>query len=233
MKTTLNFLSAGAAQGLINDLQGAMTDNTGATLEGRFGAVGAMKEAFDAGEPCDLIVLTAKMIDDMAAASQVWSGSMASLGKVYTGVAVRYGDGEPDVSTPDALREALRMADEIFFPDPQRATAGIHFASVLRQLGVHDELAPRFRTFPNGATAMRELAAATTPRPIGCTQVTEIRYTPGVHHVALLPREFELATVYSAAVTQRAAQPELARRFIAMLTDLSHAQQRQQAGFEA
>ena len=35
--------------------------------------------------------------------------------------------------------------------------AGIHFVGVMRALGVHDALQPRFRTAPNGATAMREL----------------------------------------------------------------------------
>jgi hypothetical protein len=62
---------------------------------------------------------------------------------------------------------------------------------------------PRCRTFPNGATAMRELAAAGTPRSIGCTQVTEIRYTEGVDLVGALPPPFELATVYTAASRRR------------------------------
>lgn len=233
MTQTLNFLSAGAAQALVKALQPLLTQQTGAASAGRFGAVGAMKEAFDAAEPCDLIILTEAMIGAMETAGAVRPGSARPLGRVRTGVAVRHGDARPEVGTPDALRAALLAADAIYFPDPQRATAGIHFASVMRQLGVHDELAPRFRTFPNGATAMRELAAATTPHPIGCTQVTEILYTEGVDLIALLPPQFELATVYTAAVTSRATQPELAARMVDLITGPASADLRQRSGFEA
>jgi molybdate transport system substrate-binding protein len=231
MSTTLRFLSAGAAQGLIKDLQPALAEEAGAELQGRFGAVGVIQEAFAAHEACDFIVLTQGMIDAMQAAGTVRPGSARALGRVFTGVAVRHGDAHPDASTPAALRSALLAADTIYFPDPLKATAGIHFARVLRELGVHDELAPRFRTFPNGAAAMRELAAASTPHPLGCTQVTEILYTPGVDLAALLPAPFELATVYTAAVVQRAQQPELAARFIGLLTGPAAAGLRQRSGF--
>lgn len=233
MAQTLNFLSAGAAQALVKALQPTLTQQTGAASTGRFGAVGAIKEAFDADEPCDLIILTEAMISAMEAAGTVRKGSARPLGRVRTGVAVRRGDARPAVGTPEALRAALLAADAIYFPDPVRATAGIHFASVMRQLGVHDALASRFRAFPNGATAMRELAAATSPNPIGCTQVTEILYTEGVDLIALLPPQFELATVYTAAVAHRAAQPELAARFVDLIAGPASAELRQRSGFEA
>ncbi|MFY9512546.1 MAG: substrate-binding domain-containing protein, partial [Rubrivivax sp.] len=157
--------------------------------------------------------------------------SRVPLGQVLTGVAVRSGTALPDVHTPDALRAALLAADAIYFPDPVRATAGIHFANVMRQLGVHDTLLPRFRTFPAGAIAMRELAADTSANPIGCTQVTEIKYTPGVQLVGDLPKAFELATVYTAAVRSKAGAPELAARFAALLGGEASAALRRDGGF--
>lgn len=230
--TTLNLLSAGAALGLVKSLEARFAAETGATLNARFGAVGAMREAFFAGEPCDVILLTDAMIDTLAQDGHAVGAGRAPLGRVRTGVAVRAGDPHPDVASADALRAALRAADAIYFPDPQKATAGIHFANVMRQLGVLETLAPRFHAHPNGATAMRELAAAKSPRPIGCTQVTEIRYTPGVELVGLLPQEFELATVYTAAPATRAADPALAARFIALVTGADTQALRAGGGFE-
>jgi molybdate transport system substrate-binding protein len=136
------------------------------------------------------------------------------------------------VGTPEALAAALRAADVVHYPDPQRATAGIHFAKVLRELGLDGELQDRIRTFPNGATAMRELAASSASNPIGCTQVTEILFTPGVDLVGLLPPQFELATVYTAAVPVRASHPALAAGFIEMMTAPDTAALRQRCGFE-
>ena len=129
------------------------------------------------------------------------------------------------------MRAALLAADALYFPDPRQATAGIHFASVLDRLGVSEELAPRLHPLPNGATAMRELAASQSVRPIGCTQVTEILITPGVTLVGALPPGYGLATVYTAAVAANADEPGHARRLIAILAGEVTREARARAGF--
>jgi molybdate transport system substrate-binding protein len=80
---------------------------------------------------------------------------------------------------------------------------------------------------------MREMAATDAPRLIGCTQVTEILYTPGITLVAPLPAGFGLATVYTAAVSAKAADSALAARFITMMTGAESAALRAAGGFEA
>ena len=79
---------------------------------------------------------------------------------------------------------------------------------------------------------MQELAAAGTSRPIGCTQVTEILATPGVSLVGPLPREFELATIYTAAVATHARRPREARHLAAMLAGEAARHVRTRIGFE-
>ena len=229
---TLHLLSAGAAQGLVRALEPRVAAELGARLEGRFGAVGAMQALFDAGDPCDVLILTDAMIVSQGTRGMVNADTRVPLGRVRTGVAVRHGDAPPDVSTPDALCAALLAADTIYFPDPQKATAGIHFMKVLEALGIDARVRDRLRPHPNGATAMRELAAAPSLRPIGCTQVTEILYTPGVDLVAPLPTQFELATVYTAAVSARAADPTLAARFTSLLSSDEALALRRAGGFE-
>ena len=231
--TTLHLLCAGAAQGLVYALQTRWLDGTGSTLGGRFGAVGAMQEALLAGEPCDVFVSTDKLIGELIEAGWLRTGSRAVLGRVDTGIAVRAAAPHPDVATPEELQAALLAADAIYFPDPLRATAGIHFAGVMRELGLFDTLAPRFRTYPNGATAMREMAANAAPNLIGCTQVSEILFIDGVELVAALPARFELATTYTAAVSASATDPAQAQRFIEMLAGAESQALRAAAGFRA
>ena len=228
----LNILSGGAAQSVVNALAGDFRAATGYELECTFGAVGAMKEKLLAGAPADLLILTQALIAGLAADGRVLSDSCADLGRVRTGVAVRSGDPLPAIASADALRGTLLAAEGIFFPDPQKATAGIHFAQVLDTLGIRGEVAPRLKTYPNGATAMRELAQAQGEKLVGCTQVTEIKNTPGVVLVGLLPAEFELATVYCAGVCTGAAAPAAARRFIELLAGESSRALRIKAGFE-
>jgi molybdate transport system substrate-binding protein len=226
--TRLQVLSAGAAHGVV----GALAEQAGFEVAGSFGAVGAMREKLLAGEPADLVILTRAMIDELAASGHVLADSRADLGTARTGVAIRAGDLAPRVGAADGLREALLAADEIYCPDPEKATAGIHFAKVLEGLGIRQLVAGRLRAHPNGATAMRELAASRAEHPIGCTQITEILNTPGAALVGPLPREFELATVYSAAVGARAAEPRAAKEFVALLSSETTRELRRRAGFE-
>ena len=67
---------------------------------------------------------------------------------------------------------------------------------------------------------------------LGCTQITEIKYTPGVTLVGALPEDLGLATTYSAAVAALALQPALAQRFVALLTGSDTRALRVAAGFE-
>ena len=219
--------------GLVKALTPQWLALSGATVNGRYGAVGAMKEALLAGEPCDVMVVTDSMVASLVAGGSLRASGVGALGRVRTGLAVPSGSPRPDVHTPEALRDALLAADAIYFPDPERATAGIHFAKVMRELGIFELLAPRFRTHPNGATAMREMAAAGGPRAIGCTQVSEILYTEGVALVGALPAAFELATLYTAAVATGAAEPALARQFIALLCGAESHTLRAEGGFES
>ena len=229
---TIPTLCAGASQGLVTAMAMQLAAALGAETIGRFGAVGAMKDAFLTGEPCDLMILTDAMIRSMIADGQLRAEGAAPLGKVRTGVAVPAGQPVPDVSTDDSLAAALNNASSIWIPDTVRSTAGIHVRKVLAQLGLEAALAGRLREFPNGATAMRAMADSGDPGALGCTQISEILFTRGVSLVGALPARFELATVYTAAVSTRAANPELAAQAIALLVAPSSADLRRTCGFE-
>ncbi len=214
---TLKILSGGATHGLVETVRATFEKASGCTIDGTFSAVGAMRDKLLAGEPADVMILSRALIDGLAASGHVITASIRDVAHVATSVASRTGDPLPDVTTADGLRAALAAADEIHFPDPAQATAGIHFANVLRTLGLCESVQGRLRLAPNGATAMRALAASTAAHPIGSTQETEIRSTPGVVLVAPLPPGCDLTTVYTAAVTTTAKLPAEAAALIARL----------------
>lgn len=226
---SLRLLSAGAALGVVNALAAGFRDETGCVLEPTFGAVGAIADKLLAGEAADLIILTRPMLDKLAREGRVRADSVADIGAVPTGVAVRDADPSPEVSSAESLGAALLAAQGIYFPDPEKATAGIHFSGVIDRLGIRARVADRLRTWPNGATAMRELAQARGERLIGVTQVTEIRYTEGVRLAGLLPKAFELSTMYSIGAVARA--PVEALRFIEAITGSGSRDLRSRAGF--
>jgi molybdate transport system substrate-binding protein len=229
--SSLKILSGGAAQGLVASVAPQFKAMTGLDIEGEFGAVGAMADKLRAGTQADIVVLTAAMIATLARENFVIAASIADIGLVETAIAIRAGD--PPVSVRDSaeLRKALLAADAIFVPDTRASTAGIHVAKILQQLGIADEVAARLKIFPNGATAMRNLAASTAARPIGCTQSTEIISTSGVILSGSLPRGCELSTVYTAAVATQAIDAGHAQGLIDLLTGIEQRDLRERAGF--
>jgi len=228
----LNLLGGGAAKGLVAAVQPAFTAATGCELHSTFSAVGAMRDKLLAGEPCDIVILTAALIDTLARDGHVDPLTVAALGAVPTGVAVRAGDRWPDVSDGDALRQSVLAASGIYVPDTERSTAGIHVMQVLRSLGIDAEVEACLRSYPNGATAMLELSRTRDPRPLGVTQISEIIITPGIELVGALPRGYELATVYSAAACAKAREPDLARSFLKVLAGADARAARASAGFD-
>jgi molybdate transport system substrate-binding protein len=229
--TALNILSGGAAQGLVASLAPKFKSLTGFAIAGEFGAVGAMADKLRQGTPTDIVILTAAIIEALVEEQLVERASISDIGLVETAVAVRAGDPLVAVNDAAALRNALLAADAIFVPDTGTSTAGIHVAKILGQLGIGGQVAARLRIFPNGATAMRQLAASDAVRPIGCTQSTEIISTDGVMLSGSLPPGCELATMYTAAVTTRAANPREAQSLIGLLTDDEQRERRGAAGF--
>jgi molybdate transport system substrate-binding protein len=229
--SALRILAGGAAHGLVKALMSAFRAATGYEISGDFGAVGGMRQRLIEGERPDLVILTTAILRELGEKHIIDPTSIRDIGTVPTSIAVKNGQTLPDASSADALRQTLLAADAIYFPDPDLATAGIHFQNVLKSLGILDVVQSRLRTFPNGATAMRALAGATERQPIGCTQVTEIVATAGVTLVAPLPAPHHLNTIYTVGTVTGSPHAAAGQAFAALLCSPENAALRQSCAF--
>lgn len=229
----LRVLSAGAAKGVVQAIAVEIERETGIRVAATFDSAGGIRSAFEAAPSSEIVILPLAMLETLAAARRVDPGTVAVLGDVPTGIATRTGAPVPKVSDAGALREALLATPALYCPDTSRSTAGLHFAGEVDRLGIQAAASPKLRTFPNGAAAMSALAADRDIGAIGCTQVTEILYTPGVVLAGVLPAPFDLTTAYALAVPSGAAAPDAARAFAARLLDPASAPLLRAAGFLA
>ena len=126
----------------------------------------------------------------------------------------------------------MSAAQGIYFPDPEKATAGIHVMNVIKALGLDESLKHKFRVYPNGATAMGEMAKSKEANLIGSTQITEINYTEGVDLVDVLPLEFELNADYTLGICTQSTHPANAQLLADLLTGAASEAVRKQGGFE-
>ena len=120
----LKILSGGAAASAVKGIQTAFETDNRCTIEGRFSAVGEMRDALLNGAPCDVVILTRAIIEQLIATGHVLASSAQSLGKVHTGIAVKQGEPAPQVDSPETLAQAFRQAKAIYCPDTKKSTAG-------------------------------------------------------------------------------------------------------------
>ena len=215
----LSILSGGAAFGLVEGIKEQFQREVSCEIVGEFGAVGFMRDKLLAGQDCDVIILSRKLIDQLLQGNHLDPESVRNLGVVSTGIAIKTGQAAMPVSTSDELRQALLSAEKIMVPNMTESTAGIHMKNVFTTLEIFSDIERKVLEYPNGATAMKALAAASGERNIGCTQITEILYTPGVQAVGVLPPGCELDTVYSVAIPKGAKQAGFAMKLIDRLSD--------------
>ena len=80
MQRQIQLISGGAAQGLVERLKDRFLSESGCAVAGTLGAVGTMKDKLLSGEPCDLVILTQALVDQLASQGHVVAGSESPLG---------------------------------------------------------------------------------------------------------------------------------------------------------
>jgi molybdate transport system substrate-binding protein len=240
---TLRIISAGAAKGLISELQApfcnTLPSNVGLNYACSFGAVGAMQDMFKAeisqsmaDTLCGVVMVSSEVIlRHLIQEGLLLASSYSPIGWVNTAMARLQGDASIQAMDSEAaLKEALLAAPAIYTPDTDKSTAGIHFKKVLSSLGLWEALRARVHNYPNGALAMGHMAQDKLKGALGCTQVTEINYTQGVEVISMLPKRFELHTLYSAACATRGQTTSLAVEFVHFLCGDSPAKEARLTG---
>ena len=75
----------------------------------------------------DLVVTTPATLDDLVKAGKVVAGSRVDFVRSGAGVAVRAGARKPDISTPEAFKNALLAATTVGI---SQGPSGVHLMSV-------------------------------------------------------------------------------------------------------
>ena len=216
MAAELRVLSGGAVKAALTKLAETWSRQTGNRVTITYATTGASLQKLAAGEPADVVVLTAEAIDQLAARGTVLTDTKADVARVGIGVAVRAGASAPDISTPEAVKQTVLAAKSIAYMDPSKGgTSGIHFTKVLEEMGIAAVVAPKAVLVDTGFAAER---VATGEAEIVVHQISEILPVKGVTLVGPLPRQIQKVTVYAAAVTTKSEVRDAATALIAYLT---------------
>ncbi len=215
--------SAGAAQTplslLISDYQKA----SGNTVKVEFAPVGVLVKRLAEGGRPDVLILSQDVVPNVEKNGWTVPGTASPIGRVGVGVAIKEGAPMPDISTPAALRQTLLNAKSITYMDPTKGTSGKHFASVLEQLGIADQMKAK-TTLGDVGFVVEPVARGDLE--LGIQQITEILPVKGAKLVGPLPEALQKITTYSIALGTQARDAPVARDLMTYI-----ASQRSQAVF--
>jgi molybdate transport system substrate-binding protein len=217
MPTNIKVLSAGAVEGPLEQLVPDFMRESGHHVDIAFNTVGALQTRFKGGEKTDVIILSDTAIDALEKSGAFVADSRASLGSATTGVAVREGASLPDISTPDAFKQALLRARSVAATDPAAGgSSGIYLAGLLQRLGIAADVARKTVLCTTGRKVAE--AVARGDAELGITFTSEFVPIRGTKVVGPLPASMQFTNGYAAAIPATSAAIGAARDFIAFLT---------------
>jgi molybdate transport system substrate-binding protein len=186
--------------------------DSGHTVNFVFGLSPAIHKRVTDGEPADLIVIQPNFIGEMVNVGKVAAGDHPVVARVGIGFMVRADANAPDVSTPEAVKQALLKVDTLVF---NNVASGNAFAKTLERLGIADTIKDKIvRASPAEVTTR---IVQGTGNDIGVGTTTLILADNRLKLAGALPTELQSYLLYAAALMTQAQAPEVAKEFIRFL----------------
>jgi molybdate transport system substrate-binding protein len=191
-----------------------MEQATGRKLVTQFNSSKNIRDKIQAGEPFDVAILTSEMIDDLIKQGKIPAGSRIDLARTGIGVGVRGGAPGPDISTPEAMKQALLNAKAISF-NPSGASA-VHIYDMFARMGITEAVKPKLVLNSEAGGPQKDVVEGKSE--LVMTLVPEIKYFPGMELVGPLPADFQSYVNFSAGVATASQDPAAAQALLHFLS---------------
>jgi molybdate transport system substrate-binding protein len=206
----LAVIAGGGIAGALNPLAAEFEKTSGHKVTIRYGTTPelialAKSSAFDA------VVLPREFLDDAHATAKL-AGATTDIAKVGLGVAVRAGSPKPDISTPEALKQALLAAKSV--GTVPASAAGAQVMKLFERLGVEAAVKDKLQAAAGPAKLVEAVAAGEAELGLFLINVLT---APGLDVVGPVPAALDRQIVYTTGTARDAAQAEIARAFVTFL----------------
>jgi molybdate transport system substrate-binding protein len=157
----LKVLSAGTMHFALKDVGDNFTRSTGTQLAITFSAAGSVKTRLENGEPDDVVILLKPDIAALVKAGKVAPDSVHDIARTELSIAVRKGQPKPDISSLEAVKQALLTAKTIAYYDAAAGGAADGALSVrdFARLGIANEVAAKAKLWKSVQEVIDEKSA--------------------------------------------------------------------------
>ena len=207
MSAALAGLSSMATKHLLAELAAEYESKTGTPVSvTSMGGVDAAARV-RAGEGCDFVVLAKDAIAKLEAEGHV-AGTRTDIAHASIAVAVPAAAPAPDLSTEDAVRDAVMNARAVGY---STGPSGVHLLRVFERWGVK----PRLVQAPPGIGVGELIRRGEVT--LGFQQLSELIHLDGIRLAGALPAAIQSVTTFCGAVCASSARHDEARAFLASI----------------
>lgn len=216
---TVNVISAGAMKPALVDLAPAFGGAQGCQVTLVFGPAPEVNRRVTQDGGFDVVIGPSRLLDALAEEGLIEEASRVALGGVKAAIALHRDAPGPDISSAGAVRDAIEVAGAVVY---NSGSSGQFIDSMIKDLGIADEVEPKVKRLADGEAVMNFLASEEGKTAIAFGQSSAIRgYEKSlpVRLAGALPDAIGNVTAYEGAVAATSANADLARAFLGYLID--------------
>ena len=214
----IRVLSVGAVQNAVRPLAADFSKDTGHKIVFTVGSPAVVAQKIKDGEIFDAVIVSEPAMDRLDKEGIVNPESRVRLATTGIGVAVRAGAPAPNLTTPDAFKQALLAAKSVVYGDPTLPNqSGEKAEQILAKAGILDALKPKLRIVPGQAESQDLIARGEVE--MGLDNLSEIPEGKGLKIAGPVPAPLQIATSYEGALMSDGSVPQAAREFIRFLSE--------------
>ena len=209
----VKLIASAAVREAVIDLIPAFEKASGHKVTTIWAGTEAITKRISGGEVVDVVLIAAPNIDKLIAAGKLAAGSRADIAKSGIGVAVRDGLPKPDISSGEAVKNAVLAAKSVAYSS---GPSGFYLADLFRKMGIADQIKDKVKQTPSGVQVGEVVARGEAD--LGFQQVSELLHLKGIQYLGPLPSDIQHVTVFSAGLHSAAPQPDAAKALVKFLT---------------
>lgn len=208
----IRVLSSVGIKAVIEELGPQFEQKTKHKVTTVFDLAGVLKTRIEGGEPFDVAILTAPMVDELVSKGKIAAATRTDVARVGLGLMIRSGAPKPDVSTTEAFRKTLLGAKSITYVTT--GASGVAFLATIEKMGIADAIKAKAKPAANGDQVNANILSGAADFAV--LPISEILPVKGAELGGVFPTAVQTYVVMAAGVNAN-AKSAVGREFVAFL----------------